>query len=196
MKQMLCGNWAMFSLIPTTYNFIIMNIMKVLIASFIILLTTFGGSPYAQQTQNQAQSIAQGLGLYVFPTKGQDKDQQNKDEMECYKWAIQQTGYDPLNPPEIKAKEADRSLNGQGLVGGAKGAAAGAAIGAIAGDAGQGAAIGAVVGGLSGRRARLRGDQMEQMHNEQAAAAKSQELMNNYKKAFSACMEGKGYTIK
>jgi len=170
--------------------------MKVLMASFIILLVTFSGSLFAQQAPSQTKSISQGLGLYIFPTKGQDKDQQNKDESECYKWAIQQTGYDPLNPPEIKAKEADRSRDGSGIVGGAKGAAAGAAIGAIAGDAGQGAAIGAVVGGLSGRRSRIRGDQMEQAYNEQAAVAKSEELMNNYKKAFSACMEGKGYTIK
>jgi hypothetical protein len=30
----------------------------------------------------------------------------------------------------------------------------------------------------------------------EAAAATSQELADNYNKAFSVCMEGKGYTVK
>jgi len=141
-------------------------------------------------------SIAKGLGLYVFPTKDQDQKTQDADEVACYKWAKEQTGVDPIDPPQIKAKEADRSLNGSAVVGGAKGAAAGAAIGAIAGDAGKGAAIGAVVGGLRGRRARLAGDQKEQQQNNQAAAAKEKELMDNFNKAFSACLEAKGYTVK
>jgi hypothetical protein len=65
-----------------------------------------------------------------------------------------------------------------------------------AGDAGQGAAIGAVAGGLRGRRAKTVGDEMEQQQNNQAAAAQTQEMMDNFNKAFSTCMEGKGYTVK
>ena len=40
------------------------------------------------------------------------------------------------------------------------------------------------------------GDSREQQTNNAAAAAKEEELMNNFKKAFTACMEGKGYTVK
>jgi hypothetical protein len=78
----------------------------------------------------------------------------------------------------------------------ARGAAGGGAIGAIAGDAGKGAAIGALVGGVRGRRSKIVGDEMQQQANNQAAAEKSEEFLNDYKKAFSACMEGKGYTVK
>ena len=141
-------------------------------------------------------SIAKGLGLYVFPTKDQDQKTQDANEIACYKWAKEQTGVDPINPPEVKAAQVDRSADGTAVVGAAGGAAAGAAIGAIAGDAGKGAAIGAVVGGLRGRRAKVVGDQREQQQNNQAAAAKQNELMANFNKAFSACMEGKGYTVK
>jgi hypothetical protein len=141
-------------------------------------------------------SIAKGLGLYVFPTKDQDQATQDADEIACYKWAMEQTGVDPINPPQIEAKKANTSLDGSAVVGAAGGAAAGAAIGAISGDAGKGAAIGAVVGGLRGRRARKMGDRAEQQQNNQAAAAKEKELMDNFKKAYSACMEGKGYTVK
>jgi hypothetical protein len=37
---------------------------------------------------------------------------------------------------------------------------------------------------------------MQQQQNNAQAAATEQELMNNFKKAFSACLEGKGYTVK
>jgi uncharacterized protein YcfJ len=148
------------------------------------------------QTIAAQQGIAKSLGLYVFPTKDQDKKTQEADEVACYKWAKEQSGYDPLNPTKVVAKQADTSLDGSAVVGAAGGAAAGAAIGAIAGDTGKGAAIGAVVGGLRGRRARKVGDQVEQQQNTQAAAAMEKEYSNNYKKAFSACMEGKGYTVK
>ncbi len=141
-------------------------------------------------------SISKGLGLYVFPSNGQTQEQLDVDEMECYKWAKTQTNYDPLNPTKVEAKDADTSLNGSAVVGAAKGAAAGAAIGAISGDAGQGAAIGAVVGGLAGRRARRAGDMAEQQNNEAAAAEANKKMLDDYIKAFSACMEGKNYTVK
>jgi len=144
----------------------------------------------------EGQSMAQSLGVYVFPANNQDQATQEADEMTCYKWAINQTGYDPLNPPVVKGAEVDRSPDGRAVGGAARGAAGGAAIGAIAGDAGKGAAIGALVGGVRGRRSKVVGDEIQQQANDQAAAAKSQELLNDYKKAFSACLEGKGYTVK
>ena len=146
--------------------------------------------------QVQSQSIAKGLGMYIFPSDGQDQATQDADESACYKWAIQQTGYDPLNPPTVHAAEVDQSADGSAIVGSAKGAAGGAAIGAIAGDAGKGAAIGATMGAVRGRRAKKVGDANQQKANNQAAVNKSTELEADYKKAFSVCMEGKGYTIK
>ncbi len=157
---------------------------------FIIILFTV---PTLAQTNT---SIASGLGLYVFPTKDQDAATQDADEAACYKWAKEQTGVDPINPPQVQAEQVDRSADGTAVVGAAGGAAAGAAIGAIAGDAGKGAAIGAVLGGLRGRRAKVVGDEMEQQQNNQAAANQEKAMMDNFKKAFSACMEGKGYTVK
>ena len=146
----------------------------------------------SKMTYNQ---ISSGLKLYVYPAKGQSKNQQKKDEFDCYLWAIEQSGIDPLNLPKVEAP-VQSGPTGGAVVGAAKGAAAGAAIGAIAGDAGKGAAIGAVAGGLSGRR---QGQQAQAQANQQAqaqAAATEQEMKNSFNKAFSVCMEGKGYTIK
>ena len=73
---------------------------------------------------------------------------------------------------------------------------AGAAIGAIAGDAGKGAAIGAAAGGMKGM---AQGQQAQAQQNQKAQAdakAKEQEMKNSFIKAFSVCIEGKGYTVK
>lgn len=148
------------------------------------------------QTAQKSTSIATSLGLYVFPSKQQSQATQDTDEAACYKWAQEQTGVDPMNPTKVQAAQVDKSVDGTAVVGAAGGAAAGAAIGAIAGNAGEGAAIGAVLGGLRGRRAKVVGEEREQQANNQAAAAQEKAYMDNYKKAFTACMEGKGYTVK
>jgi hypothetical protein len=49
---------------------------------------------------------------------------------------------------------------------------------------------------MRGRRAKVSGDEMEQQQANQAAEAKEEELLNEFKRAFSVCMEGKGYTVK
>ena len=163
------------------------------ILSILIILSAFSMSKLLSQNNN---GIAQSLGLYVFPSNNQTAEQQATDEAECFTWAKNQTGVDPLNPPKVEAKQVETGPDGSAVVGAAGGAAAGAAIGAIAGDAGEGAAIGAVVGGLRGRRASKAQKQQQQAANNQSAAASEQAMMDNYKKAFTACMEGKGYTVK
>lgn len=141
-------------------------------------------------------SIASSLDLYVFPNDNQTTEQQDADEVACYKWAREQTGYDPMNPTQVQAEQVDKSADGSMVVGAAGGAAAGAAIGAIAGDTGKGAAIGAVVGGLRGRRSKKVGDEMEQQQSNANAAAAETKMMDDYKRAFIVCMEAKDYTIK
>ena len=147
-------------------------------------------------TANMAYNqISQSLGLFLYPTNGQSQQQQKVDEFECYKWAMEQTGIDPLNLPEVEA-QMQTGPTGGAVRGAARGAAAGAAIGAIAGDAGKGAAIGATAGAMGGLRGG-RAAQAQQNQQAQAnAAAAEAELKNTYIKAFSACIEGKGYTVK
>lgn len=147
----------------------------------------------SKMTYNQ---ISSGLKLYVFPSKSQSKQQQKIDEFECYKWGMEQSGIDPLNLPKVQAAPAQTGPTGGAVKGAAKGAAAGVAIGAIAGDAGEGAAIGAVAGGLAGRRAAKKGQAQANQKSEADAANKEKEMKDSFVKAFSACLEGKGYTIK
>ena len=140
--------------------------------------------------------ISSGLKLIVFPAKGQNQQQQKVDEYECYKWSMEQTGIDPLNLPKVQAPPKETGPTGGAIVGGAKGAAAGLAIGAIAGDAGKGAAIGAVAGGLAGRRAGKQGQAQANQQAEANVANQEKATKDTFTKGFSACREGKGYTIK
>jgi hypothetical protein len=130
----------------------------------------------------------------VYPAKGQSPQQQSQDDAQCAAWAKQSTGIDPAvvasTPPPQQTGPAGGS--GQRVRGAARGAAGGAAVGAIAGDAGKGAAAGAVVGTMAGgRRAR-----QQQAAQNQQAQAQQQELIHTYYRAYGACMEGRGYTIK
>lgn len=125
-------------------------------------------------------------GPMVYPAQGQSPDQQSRDQFECNQWAIQQSGFNPANPP---AAATGRSGTGrEALRGGARGAAAGAAIGAIAGDAGKGAAIGATAGGL-GRAMRKRDEARNTPPPEVPGQA-------DYQRALAACLEGRGYTVR
>lgn len=120
--------------------------------------------------------------VFVYPQKGQSAEQQKRDSSDCSNWAKANSGVDPSNPPA----PARPGQYARGTAGGAaRGAALGAAVGAIAGDAGKGAGAGAVVGGVHGRR------QARAAHQEQQAA-----MGNTYDRAFAACMEGRGYTVR
>lgn len=146
----------------------------------------------AKMTYNQ---ISQTGKLVVFPANKQSHQQQKEDEFECYLWAMEQTGIDPLNLPKVEA-QVQSGPNGGAVRGAAGGAVAGTAIGAIAGDAGKGAAIGATAGAMKGMKT---GRQAQAKQNQQAqvqATATEDEIKNTFIKAFSACMEGKGYTVK
>lgn len=130
----------------------------------------------------------------VYPKNGQSKQQQEKDEFDCYKWAKGQTGFDPMAQPGSPAAAAPAPKGGA-VRGAAKGAALGAIGGAIAGDAGKGAAIGAGVGGAGGAL-RQRGQVRQQQQAQQGEASAQNAQRSQYQRAYGACLEGRGYTVK
>jgi YMGG-like Gly-zipper len=147
-------------------------------------------------------AAASAQSLIIYPAKGQSQGQQNKDEGECQTWAKNSTGIDPLALAEQAsqpAQAAQAPVGGERVRGAARGAAGGAVIGAIAGDAGKGAAIGAVggtmVGGSRQRQAqRYNANAQQQASANQSANVKSQ--LATFNRAYSACLEGRGYTVK
>jgi hypothetical protein len=169
--------------------------------TLVIALLLLAGMVYAQGTQaaqpaSMTASLNKNLGLYVFPAKDQKPDQQATDEQACYSWAVQQSGIDPLNMQATKPDSVAKGPDGSAVKGAAKGAVAGVAIGAIAGDAGKGAAIGAAAGGMKGASGSKKKQAQQAEDAKKKAAATDQAKIDSFKKAYSACLEGKGYTVK
>ena len=180
--------------------------------------------PVAAQTETSAGlawSPAKSIGMYAYPKNKQTSDQQLKDESECYGSAKQNSGVDPQAPapapPSSEAQKAEQQQaakqakddvgKGRTVTGAAGGAAGGAAIGAIAGNAGKGAAIGATVGAMSGRRhQRMAEEQAKQQAAQKTAQsqekgqaqvnAQRQAALDSFKRAFSACMDARGYSVQ
>lgn len=173
----------------------------------LIMLVAAASSAVAQDA---SKSLASTLDVYVFPSEGQDSAQQSKDESACYDWAVGNAGVDPFDL--AKKTEADASQSeaemaavqqsgqGAGARGAVKGAAAGALIGEIASDdASEGAAWGAAAGLIHGRRAAREAKaeaQQEVAQESGQKAALSAEQLDNFKKAFSVCLEAKKYLVK
>ena len=171
---------------------------KIHILIFLLLSFWISVSLNAQNTESKTDStysLAKKLDMFVFPSDGQTSAQQEKDEFDCYKWAVEQSGVDPISPPKVEAEKVETGPDGGAVRGAARGAAAGAAIGAVAGDAGKGAAVGATAGGMRGVRGSAARQQQQQKQAVSDAKAKEEELMNNFKRAFSVCLEGKGYKV-
>ena len=140
---------------------------------------------------------AQTVGLFDYPQKQQDSTLQAKDESECYSSAQQQSGINPANPAGATAQaQPAKTPSGGGAKGAAGGAAAGAAVGAIAGDAGEGAAIGATAGAIHGRLAQRKAKKQAQQQAQQQQTAAQQQNMDTFKRAMSACLDARGYSVK
>ena len=160
--------------------------------------------------QEGAKSLASTLEVYVFPTEGQEAGQQSIDEAECYSWSVNNVGSDPFDlqkqseqqqqQTEQQVQQAQSATQGAGAQGAVKGAAAGAVIGAVADeDKSEAAAAGAVVGAVAARRrSRAASAQAQQQAVEQGAANQqaTAEQIENFKKAFSICLEAKDYLVR
>jgi len=158
---------------------------------------TGGGGTAVQQppgSANPAQNLSSSLGVFVYPANNQSAEKQRHDESDCYAWAKQQTGIDPIAGIKVDTA-AQQQQQGGAVRGAARGAAAGALIGAAAGDAGTGAAVGAAAGGVGGRAGQRRANEEQQQQQQQQAQQNVANQKATFNKAFSACMQPKGYTI-
>jgi hypothetical protein len=145
------------------------------------------------------------IQVYFYPKEGQTNKQQSRDQYECYNWAMQQTGFDPSQsaiPPERRVKVVPMPPPGHdtailaitgavlgALIAGPRHAAAGALIGA-----GSGAAVGAVSDVSRQQYAR----QMEEAYanGDQALDVRYEGKAREFRRAMSACLEGRGYSVK
>jgi len=138
--------------------------------------------------------------VFVYPANGQSAEQTDRDRYECHLWAVQQTGVDPsrsdANP---YARVVVQPANPPGT-GTAVGAIGGAILGSIiAGPRNAGAGLvlggvtGAIVGSAADANAQAQAQQTQAQINQSASAGRAQ--ADAYRRAISACLQGRGYTI-
>src|SRR5262247_1930370 len=118
-----------------------------------------------------AAGVLAGVGqaeLFVSPKPGQSQEAFEKDQFDCHNWAKQQTGFDPAQPPQTAAAPPPQQ-----------------------GGAVRGAARGAAVG-------RMRQNQNNRAAAEASQQAQSQQQANydRYERAYAACLQGRGYSVK
>lgn len=155
--------------------------------------------------------------LFVYPARGQPQAQLDQDRYECHTWARQQSGFDPSHAPPAPANVSAASTvtrvpvaDNPSAGAGAKGTLAGAVIGGVLGaqdhDALGGAVLGAAVGGLAGGTIEMDGqrkverearDKARELAAQRTSADEAQaQRRTDYRRAITACLEGRGYTVR
>ncbi|WP_323003322.1 glycine zipper family protein [Denitromonas sp.] len=141
--------------------------------------------------------------LAVYPAQGQSARRTDRDRYECHLWAVRQSGFDPSRqrteaPAPVRRVEPDPPSGTSTTLGAVTGAVVGAAV-ANPRRTLEGAAIGAVVGGVAGSAAdnarEARAQAIEERLNDRRDT-RNDVRENNYYRALSACLEGRGYTVR
>jgi hypothetical protein len=143
--------------------------------------------------------------VYFYPKAGQTTEQQSRDHYDCYNWAVQQTGFDPGQsaiPTDQRVRVVPMPPPGHDT---ATLAVAGAVLGALIGGprhAVGGALIGASGGAIAGAAsdsARVESArQQEEVYaaQDRARDARLDEKAFGFRRAMSACLEGRGYSVR
>lgn len=160
---------------------------------------------YSTVAEETSQPPPPPVKVYFYPNKGQSPEQQDRDRYECYLWAENQTGFDPSAPslaPHHKLTVVAEPPPGTGT---AVGAITGAVIGAAVSSRGnmpEGALIGSVAGALVGSASdaahQEQQSRLQQQYDRQTAKRIEtiERQATNYRRALTACLEGRGYTVK
>jgi hypothetical protein len=150
-----------------------------------LLLAAFAVPFAIAQTTSQkpVKGMASTVGLYVYPQKQQSATQQLTDEQQCY------------GDANTTAAKTQKPSNGNDHAA-AKGALRGATVSrAMGGEPGQGAARGAILGSA---RAKRKEKQQAEQAEKQADAKKTpeQQKQDDFKRAMSACLDARGYSVR
>ena len=139
--------------------------------------------------------------VFFYPERGQTADQQDRDRYECYNWAVRETGFDPSRRQLVREQRQAvvPAPSGAAAIGGAVvGAVLGAAV-SSPGNAGTGAVVGGVAGGMLGAAAESSARADAEQYNSTVARRNDRRYgreMTDYRRAMSACLEGRGYSVK
>ena len=160
---------------------------------------------YAVKKQTVAPSQVPTTTVYFYPTQGQSEQQQDRDRYECYLWAVKQTGYDPGRAqlaPHQRVEVVPAAPPGSDTAAGAVGGAIIGSMMAPRRDAGFGLVFGAITGAMLGAAsdaARQEETARAQQYYDSKEARRYAVLerqARDFRRAMTACLEGRGYTVR
>ena len=145
--------------------------------------------------------------VIAYPSQGQSEQQLDRDRYECHDWAVKQTGFDPSVPgvpprQQVRVVRAPEPPPGAAVVGGALTGAVLGAVVAAHGDEAGGAVVGAIAGAAVGAaaesaRAEERRREDETVTERRATRGSAHdEQAGAYRRAISACLAGRGYSVR
>jgi hypothetical protein len=154
---------------------------------------TYGTYPYPE-----SEPPPPATHVYFYPEQGQSPDRQDRDRYECYLWAVRQSRFDPSRPQVAPPQRVHVVATRPPVADTVAGATAGALIGAAVDHHGDGPWVGALIGAAAGaisdaHRAHGRREL------ERSLAARPPpghgRRSYDYRRAMSACLEGRGYAV-
>lgn len=170
-----------------------------------VVLPGCAPSGYVAQSHPAERPPLPTTTVFFYPTQGQTQAQQDRDRYECYQWAVKQSGFDPGQSqlaPHQRIQVTPTVPPGSDT-------AAGAFTGAILGsmlssphDDGFGMVFGALAGAMFGAasdEARQQQAAQAQQHYDAKEAqqyARLEKQSRDYQRAMTACLEGRGYTVR
>lgn len=156
--------------------------------------------------------VANSQDIYVYPSDGQSDEQLAEDRYACHTWAVKESGFDPslfkgVAPLRtVKVPVPPNEAEGAAAKGAIAGAVAGGIVGSRGHDTAEGVVIGAVLGTLAGSAIEEQGQQEAKAKAEAEARQEAEEIAknktelalrkSNYQRALTACLEGRGYTVR
>lgn len=142
--------------------------------------------------------------MYFYPERGQNAPLQERDRYGCYRWAVDQSGFDPGMTPVNLPPQAPQAVAPRDGGAVAAGAVTGAVIGSVTSGrrhSGGAAVIGAIFGATLGAIAQESRAQAAEHANaareQQNQAARQAALvpLDGFRRAMSACMQGRSYRV-
>ena len=100
--------------LPSYYTTIRVGGIPYYYANEVYYTQTTGGYMVVDPPKGEVKQTPASEGqLFIYPRNGQSEQQQATDRYECHRWAVDQTGFDPTQPPaglpeaQMKQKRAD-----------------------------------------------------------------------------------------
>lgn len=155
---------------------------------------------------------ASAQDLFVYPAQGQSDELLTDDRYACHLWAVRESQFDPsqlggvVPPRSVRVRVPENEADGAAGKGAIAGALAGAVIGAHNDEIGEGALIGAVVGSITGAAVEEHGENEAQELARAEAQRRAEEIgqdraerllrRSDYGRALTACLQGRGYSVR